>query len=290
MLVAVDVGATKIHAASFSGRKLLSQVRLRTPRNSKQALFASICATINSLNARPSKIGICAPGFVHNGIAYGLPNIGIMQKLPMQKLLAAKYKCKVYLQNDSKCFMLAEWKNGAAKGSKNALGVTFGSGIGGGIIINGKLYEGEKNQAGEFGHMKVQTGGIKCPCGGFGCWERYSSGSAIEYAYNKKTGMQKSAREILQSNNATCISISKGAAFSAGAGTASLANIFAPQIIVLGGSVSSAYMGKYKKEFMAGFNSSALPLIKKAKIRNARLQNPSLYGAMLLASPSHSHS
>ncbi|MBS3069121.1 ROK family protein [Candidatus Micrarchaeota archaeon] len=283
MLVAVDVGATKIHSAYFSSGKIVSQARFPTPHKSKAALLSAIKKAISALHATPSSIGVCVPGFVHKGIVYGLPNIGIMRKFSLAAELSKEYKCKVSVQNDSKCFILAEWKKGAAKGAQNALGITFGSGIGGGAIINGKPYEGASNQAAEFGHMKIQIMGIKCPCGGFGCFERYSSGSGIEGIFRHAGGKRLSAKEILGSKERLAVSVSKNTAFIAGIGTASLANIFNPQTIVLGGSVCGAYMGKYKRNFLKGFSSAALPLIKNTKIRKARLQNASLWGAYLLA-------
>jgi|GEM_PF-1841800 len=295
VVIACDVGATKILAAAFTpSGKIVRQLGLGTPKKSKKLLLDAIASTIDRLGYKKTiGIGVCVPGFVKDGIVYGLPNIGIAERFDFAAELGRLIGKKVEVENDSKCFAIAESRMGAGKGVGDMIAVNFGTGIGGGVIIGSRLYRGSNNMAGEFGHMKMTLGGPACGCGGEGCFERYASGSGIvgRFADAAQAGAQTSlfwetatAAQILESQDQVAVSVSRNAARIAGRGVASLANAFNPKLIVVGGPVAQAYQGKYKKEFDEGFAAGAIPVVKNTPIALSRLEHPSLVGAMLIAS------
>ncbi|WP_442940354.1 ROK family protein [Nocardioides sp. B-3] len=106
-----------------------------------------------------------------------------------------RWGAPVVLDNDANCAVLAEWTYGAARGADSAIVVTMGTGIGGGILMGGRLVRGANGMAGEFGHMKVVPNGQPCECGGQGCWEQYSSGNALVRFARQAMGEQPSVLE-----------------------------------------------------------------------------------------------
>ena len=125
-------------------------------------------------------IGVGAPGPLDtkSGIVLLTPNLGWVN-LPLRDLIQEGVKLPAALDNDANCAVLGEWWMGAARGTRIAIGITIGTGIGGGIIIDGKLFHGASDCAGEIGHTTIDTEGRRCKCGNYGCLEAYASGPNI---------------------------------------------------------------------------------------------------------------
>src|SRR5215207_4107273 len=125
-------------------------------------------------------IGVGAPGPLDtkSGVVLLTPNLGWVN-LPLRQIIHDRLKLPAVLDNDANCAVLGEWWMGAARGTRNAIGITIGTGIGGGIIINGKLFHGASDCAGEIGHTTIDTEGRRCKCGNYGCLEAYASGPNI---------------------------------------------------------------------------------------------------------------
>src|SRR5690606_25556288 len=125
-------------------------------------------------------IGVGAPGPLDRarGIVVVAPNLG-WRDFPLRDAIESRVGLPTTLDNDANCATLGEWWRGAARGSRHVVGVTIGTGIGGGIILNGRLHHGASDVAGEVGHTTIDSNGRRCKCGNYGCLEAYASGSAI---------------------------------------------------------------------------------------------------------------
>ena len=112
------------------------------------------------------------------GIVIVSPNLG-WHNFPLRDEVSKRVNLPTALDNDANCATLGEWWCGAAKGGRNVVGITIGTGIGGGLIFDGKLYHGSSDGAGEIGHTTIDPTGRRCKCGNYGCLEAYASGPAI---------------------------------------------------------------------------------------------------------------
>lgn len=248
-------------------------------------------------------IGIGSPGAVdsENGVVVGAENLGL-DHTEMVKKLGAYFPGKpIYLGNDANVAAWAEFKCGAAKGAKNAVMVTLGTGVGGGVIIDGKLYTGFNQIGGELGHSIIQMGGRQCACGRRGCWETYASVSGLikttrEYMEKYPDSlMWKLADRLEKVNGLTSFeAMRKGdeAAkkvvdeylYAVAAGIIDMINIFQPEILCIGGGISKE--GNYlldpvKKHVAAEAYGGGVP--QKTQLKIAELGNDAgIIGAALL--------
>jgi len=246
-ILAIDIGGTKIASGivSFekSGFKISDYQKIRTSKNKKKFIQEIIeLASCYEKNNSFDKIGIGIAGQVdtENGIVKRVPNIKSLKNLELKKIIEEAMRKKVLINNDVKCFALAENEFGRSKEYKNAVYLTIGTGIGGAIEVNGKLYNGENNTAGEFGHLVIVHNGKKCGCGNKGCWERYASGNAIEKLYFEFYNKKKKAKEIALDSvkgNKKDKKVVKIAASYLATGLISIINTINPEVIIIGGSV-----------------------------------------------------
>lgn len=192
-------------------------------------------------------IGIGSPGLVDNGVVLGgADNLDRWENIDLRTIFSERFQLPVFVDNDANVMGLGEADFGAAKGSTDVVFITVGTGIGGAIIINGKLYGGYKNRGGELGHVTIKHDGIDCNCGGRGCLEAYASTSALIQQYADKTG--KDARGInghyivdkFNKDEAEAVACLKEHTNYLGHAMAGFINTFAPQKIVIGGGISEA--------------------------------------------------
>ncbi len=266
--IGVDVGGTnvKIALVDFDGKIVYSNtVPTRAEmgyeagvNNIKQAikeLMQETSATAKTIEA----IGFGLPGQIDykEGLVKNLPNIPGWVNIPLAKIMEEEFLIPTRLDNDVRCAALGELNFGAGKGCENLICITVGTGIGSGIVLNGKLVRGASNAAGEIGHIKMQmTGGPLCGCGDYGCFEAYASGPAIvtmakEYISGGKSAKYKEmatdgiitpyvvAQAALQ-GDAVSIQIFKQMGKIIGTGLASVVNLLNPQKIIIGGGVADA--------------------------------------------------
>ncbi len=129
---------------------------------------------------QPEAVGVGCAGFVtHEGVVVQSPNIASLVNFPLRSALEEKLRCPVVVENDAAAAAWAEAKAGAGRGVSNIAFVGFGTGIGGALVIDGKLVRGVHGFGSEPGHLTVVPDGLECPCGRRGCWELYASGSAL---------------------------------------------------------------------------------------------------------------
>lgn len=204
-------------------------------------------------------VGAGAPGPLdtREGVVLLTPNLGWVN-LPLRQLLADRLGLPTALDNDANCAVLGEWWRGAAQGSRHTIGLTIGTGIGGGVILDGELYHGASDCAGEFGHMTIDPQGRKCGCGNYGCLEAYASGPAIGRRTVEAMERGSSSRVLdlagddleevtaelvyraAQEGDELALEVVRDTARHLGTGVANLLNIFNPDVVVICGGVTQA--------------------------------------------------
>jgi glucokinase len=203
--------------------------------------------------------GVGAPGPLDtkSGIVLLTPNLGWVN-MPLRQRLQDGLGLRTALDNDANCAVLGEWWRGAARGTRMAVGLTIGTGIGGGIIIDGKLYHGASDIAGEIGHMTIDANGRRCKCGNYGCIEAYASGPniALRAVEALESGAESSlpsyvagdlqkvtaqtVYQAAQAGDEVALEVVRDTAKFLGAAVASLINIFNPEAVVIMGGVTLA--------------------------------------------------
>ena len=244
--IGIDFGGTKIEGL-LTDENYETIVRKRIPTNQENG-YNSILESIKNLvqelvdesNDQVS-VGVCTPGAL--SIDSGLIKNSNTQCLigkDLQNDLRNILHYDISIENDANCFALAEARLGAGKNSNLVFGVIMGTGVGGGIIIDDKIYRGRTNIAGEWGHHCLHTNGNICYCGNKGCVETYISGPALEKKLSTLTTLEQSLPQIIQSTqNPNFTNWKKSFLDDFGLSLANLIDILDPDIIVLGGGVSN---------------------------------------------------
>ncbi len=185
LFIGVDVGGTKILglAVDPSTGSIHGQRRAPTPKSDPDSVGPAIAAVVDDLIeefGRPVAVGVGVPGLVdHHGVLHYGPNVPGVLKLDIAGDLRRSLNLPVVADNDASNAALAEHRLGAARGTMHAVIITQGTGIGGALIIGGKVLRGANGFAGEPGHMRVDPNGHLCACGRRGCWESVSSGAGL---------------------------------------------------------------------------------------------------------------
>jgi glucokinase len=249
--IGIDLGATfvKMGLVDEMG-KVHFRRKIQTPLSAKKeplidAIINNIDAIIEESGKKPSGAGIGVPGPVDSkkGIVHYFPNIKGWNEVPLKSILEKKLGLRVELDNDVNAMTLGEFIFGAGKGCDNLVCITLGTGVGGGIIIGGKLYRGGSMAAGEIGHMPINVTGPVCNCGGIACLERYIGNRYILERAKKVFGNNitlERVSELARSGNKKAIAIWLDVAGKLGAALTQVVNLLNPDRIVIGGGVSRA--------------------------------------------------
>jgi glucokinase len=180
--VGIDLGGTKLLSLTLDDTGAVTGERKVPTPDGASALLETFVSMVEAhrVEAPIDAVGVGAAGLVdRDGVLHTSPNLPGVHGFAIKKELEARVGLPVQVDNDATCAAWGEHELGAARGSDDVVVVTLGTGIGGGVVCDGRLYRGAHGFAGEFGHMKVDVDGPPCPCGGRGCWERYASGSAL---------------------------------------------------------------------------------------------------------------
>ena len=267
LVLGVDLGGTKIATAlaNAQGEILARGYSPTSAQAGSSAVISTILATIekilssNKLDlSRVLGIGIAAAGIIDsdNGKVIFSPNLPGWHEVPLREAVEQRLSIPVYLGNDANLAALGEWRFGLKKKVANLIYITGGTGIGGGIIIDGKLYTGCRGAAGEIGHMTIDINGPRCNCGSTGCWEALASGTALA---------TEAVRQISQGANTSIVALVDGdmskidakviseaakqgdelakelisrLGYYLGVGLANVVNIFNPELILIGGGIA----------------------------------------------------
>jgi len=266
-VLAIDLGGTKIIAAIISnqGRVIAREYYLTLAEEGLQLVINRTLSAIDRLlslgridSSQLNSISIAAAGAIDfdQGLVTLSPNLPDWRNVPLRDMVQEKYGVNTFLINDASAAALGEHRFGAGKGVNNLILLTLGTGIGGGIIINGKLYSGVSGSAGEIGHMTIDVNGPRCGCGNIGCLEMLASGTAVarEATRRIRQGERSSLTEIVKGKiesittekvelaardgDSLALEVILKAAKYLGVGMVNLVNIFNPEMIIVGGGMA----------------------------------------------------
>ena len=269
LAIGIDIGGTKVAGGVVDvDGHITHRARRDTPHRSKSPSVVedTIVDVVDELmqivgSETVAAVGIGAAGFVaaDRATVVFAPHLSWRHE-PLQEALQKRVAVPIFVDNDANAAVWAEWKFGAARGETHVMMITLGTGIGGGILINGQVQRGRFGIAGEFGHMQVVPGGHRCECGNRGCWEQYASGNAlVREARSLVSANSPIASDLLDrveghAGNLTGPLITEAARDGdptarellaevgnwLGVGIANLAAAFDPGTFVIGGGVSAA--------------------------------------------------
>ena len=228
--------------------------RVRTPAR----FVEQVARAVETFGRRRlAGVGIGAPGPVDTarGVIHSMVNVPGWREVPLGPMLARRLRCRCAVDNDANCFALAEWRFGAGRGSRHLVGLALGTGVGGGLILNGAPYRGATGAAGELGHMQIDLRGPRCGCGRRGCLEAFVGTAAIvalgREALRKSADLRRRVREhggrlmprlIGQAGRAGdshARAVWQEIGRRLGLGVANLVNMFNPDRVVIGGGIAN---------------------------------------------------
>jgi glucokinase len=252
--IGVDLGATKIACGLVSpDNALVVRTQVETkPLDGPALAAARITDSVRQLigqapaGAQLAGVGVCCPGPIDHtaGVIIDPPNLTGWRNVPFANMLSQLLGLPVKLEHDAKGTALAEFHLGAGRGSHDMVLIVIGTGIGAAVILDGKLYRGRHNAAGEVGHITVDLDGPICPCGSNGCVETYAGGPAIVRSYAYATRRQvSSAQEVsraAEEGDPIAQRVLRAAGRALGAAIATMAMMLDIETFVLFGSVVKA--------------------------------------------------
>jgi glucokinase len=310
--IGFDLGGTKMIAALVDGEgRILSRARGKTPgEEGADAVAAAMAETVREVCAEggiePSAvraIGAAVPGVIESGRGtVTLTNLNL-KDYPLRDSLEKALGVKVVLENDVNAGTWAEFSVGAAVGYRHVIGVFVGTGIGGGLVLDGKLYRGARGAAGEIGHLIIQDGGPLCGCGQYGCLEAFASRTAMakdavaaaaagnlpELIDKTGTDFKKFKSSVfergLEKENPAIAKIVDRAAYHLGVGLANAAMLLNPEAFVIGGGFADRLREGYLKRVTETMRERTMPFVGKGvKVLLGSLGDDAVpLGAALLA-------
>ena len=267
LVFAADLGGTSLRAALIDKNgKIHFRLRTDTPRTAENPteIVALLVTAARECEAEALKLGrrvasgcVVVPGTIDaaNQIVVTAPNIPSLDEFPLKEVLEKELGWPVYLENDANAAAIGEMWQGAGRGFRTIICITLGTGVGGGIILEGKLWRGVDGSAGEIGHVSVDPlSGISCKCGGQGCLEVYASATAIRRMANdarpRYPDSELFANERLEADeiyeagmrgDELAREVFGLAGMYLGIALANLVNLINPELIVIGGGVASGW-------------------------------------------------
>lgn len=305
--LAFDLGGTELRAALVGdGGKLLAFASVPTrARDGPDAVIAQItmlaektCSEVP--DARPLGIGIGAPGPLDPvaGILTAPPTLSGWREVPLASLLQDRLNLPVRLENDANAAALGEWRFGAGRGAASLVFVTVSTGIGGGVISDGRIVHGRRGLAGEIGHMTITSESERCLCGAVGCFEAVASGTALGRRATAltKPGDGSALRTLSHDGEVTgrhVVEAARGGDEAAlalidrearwlGIGFTNLLHLYSPDMIVMGGGISHGY-DLLHNPIEATIQERAMPAYRDVPVVPAQLgRHAGLIGAASL--------
>jgi glucokinase len=266
LVIASDLGGTNLRAATIDSQsRIHERIKRHTPKAEKASeIVQAIVAAARECERRSLDSGerihavsVVVPGTVQveSGVVMKAPNVPSLDGFRLAAALESELQWPAMLENDANAAAVGEMWKGAGRGRSTIICVTLGTGVGGGIILDGKLWRGIDGSAGELGHIGVEPfGGVACTCGSRGCLEVYASATAIVRMTREArprypnsplhTSENLTAKNVYESGIAgdeLALEVFRWMGIYLGVGLASLINIFNPELIVIGGGVASGW-------------------------------------------------
>jgi len=265
--IGFDIGGTNLRGALISedGRIIMRHSVLSEADKGIDFVVKNLAALIKKTTEGENiaGVGIGIPGIIdsHNGILTQAPNICNVDDYPLRRVLVEKIgeKIPIFIENDANCAAIGEWWIGAGTDVKSLIILTLGTGVGGGIILDGELWSGADGMAGEIGHITIFPDGAKCNCGNFGCLESYASAGAIRRMVKRgletnletiigdkvrnisKERIPEMAREAAIEGDEFALWIWDEVGKALGIAIANLVNLLNVEMVVIGGGLSNAW-------------------------------------------------
>ncbi len=310
----VDLGGTKIYAViTNSENRILARTKLKTPPGAGVRVLAEYIRDAGVEVAEKADltldeirhVGIAIPSSVdpETGDCLHAPNLGL-KNVSFKSYFKEIFKQEIYLQNDVNCGTLGEFYRGAAQGCKSVVGFFAGTGLGGGVIINGRLLTGTGGVAGELGHMTVKYNGRRCECGHRGCLEAYSSKTGIVKSIRKEVFKKQKSCSIIheidwenlnvkskyltrayRDNDEVVVRAINKAMKILGAAASSMVAAVSPECIILGGGLMESAGKDLLPVFMKSFREHVFAVNPdKIKVQISQLGDDAVaMGALILA-------
>lgn len=292
--IGVDIGGTRLRAALIDrdGTVLARTETLTRAKDGPDAVVAQIvelCATVTASigGERIAGAGISAPGPIDTvrGVALGVPTLSNWHDIPIVAMIEDALGLRVRLENDAIAAANGEWRFGAGRDLSNLVYVTVSTGVGGGVVLDGRLLHGRMGMAAHVGHMIVQRGGERCSCGASGCWEAYASGTAFARRIRARTGAASGPAEIFAAARAGDVLAGELVAEEGawlGVGVAGLLHLYSPEAVILGGGVSNGF-DLFRPAMEREIAALAMPAFRDVPVVQAGLgENSGLVGAAAL--------
>ena len=294
LAIGLDLGGTQLRAALIdpSGR-VEERIALATeaqagPEVVVGQIVEAVARVSRSVDRKRIRgVGVSAPGPLDTvrGIALALPTLAGFVDFPLAETLARRTGLPVRLENDGIAAVLAEWRFGAGRGCDNVVYVTLSTGIGGGVVVDGRVLRGRMGMAGHVGHMTIVRDGAPCPCGNRGCFEAYASGPAFAARASARLGRPTGAEAVFAAatgGDAVARALVAEEADLIGTGIANLLHLYSPQVVVLGGGLSTQF-DALAPGIAARLGVSAMPSFRDVPVVSAALGgNAGLVGAGIL--------
>jgi fructokinase len=286
--IGIDLGGTKIEGILLDDSfNVVERTRIPTQQEKGyKSIINSIVSLVKELKIKASDnvtIGVSTPGAISkkSGLIKN-SNTQCLIGMPLKEDLKQALDQEIAIENDANCFALAEATLGAAKNHNVVFGVIMGTGVGGGIVINGEIHKGRTYIAGEWGHHTLRINGNKCYCGKLGCVETYISGPALEKRWTELTGKTESLPSIIHN-----LDTEKGQQWKKeflenfGIGLANVIDILDPDVIVLGGGISNISF-LYDEGRDAVYDKVFSDLVETPILKNQLGDSAGVFGASLL--------
>jgi glucokinase len=305
LAIGIDLGGTQLRAGLVRDGAVLARAARPTDRaGGPAAVLAQLDLLVAEVKAAaaPVGIGICAPGPLDSGsgLVLDIPTLPGWRDFPLRNAVAQRYGLPALLENDGIAAAFGEWRFGAGRGAENLVYVTVSTGIGGGVVADGRLLHGHRGMAGHVGHLRLATEGPRCACGRIGCFEAFASGSALGHRARKAAPASRflaeaarnervEARHVVagaRTGDAVCRALLDEEADYLTRGFISLVHLFSPERIILGGGVSQAF-DLIGDRLVAGVRDGVMAAFCDVRIVPAALaDNSGLIGAAALVTQS----
>ena len=294
VVIGVDVGGTKVAAARIAGTEVLDQVVHPTDLSGSDALLAGIEAAIREVAGaagEPDAVGIGMPSQIDFATGTIVASVNIpFEGVALGEELTARLGIPVYLDNDANCAALAEAQFVGHHPAQHLVMLTLGTGVGGGVILGGRIFRGASGLGAELGHTVIDPDGPECPgtCPNRGCLEALASGTALEReATARNSGQRVKGRQVVEAargGDAGAQELLDDLARWLGIGISNFVNVFEPDHFVIGGGLSAA-ADLFLERAEAEARSRALPaLVERVTVSVAKAGNEAgVIGAGLLA-------
>jgi glucokinase len=247
-VIGVDVGGTKILAAVVTRQGTIEARHERpTAVESEKALLAELDAAVEELRAEQpdvAALGFGLPSRIDQRSGRAIASVNIpLEDFPFRSRMTERHGLPVAIDNDANAATIGEWHAGAARGKRHVVMLTLGTGVGGGLILDGRPYRGATGGGAELGHIVVEYDGPPCACGGHGHLESVAAGPAADRAARKLYGPGANAHELVrrgQAGETKAVDALAEIGKRLGAGIASFLNTFEPELVVIGGGFAAA--------------------------------------------------